>query len=60
MYFRFFPGAAFVSNESLRRIREGSFRSGSLPSQTKVVAWLIDNEGNEQCTKGKTIHHHTT
>ncbi|KAF6035070.1 hypothetical protein EB796_006629 [Bugula neritina] len=29
----------------------GSLRGGSLPSQSKVIAWLIDNNGNEQCDK---------
>lgn len=54
-YVLYFSGAPFVSNESLRRIRDGSFRSGSLPNQGKVIAWLIDNDGNEQCNKGNDV-----
>ena len=47
-----FIGTPFVSSENLKRFRAGSLRSSSLQSQGKVIAWLIDNDGSEQCDKG--------
>ena len=52
-YAAFRAGTPFVSSENLKRIRAGSMRSSSLQSQGKVIAWLIDNDSNEQCEKGK-------
>ena len=52
-YAAFLAGTPFVSSENLKRIRAGSMRSSSLQSQGKVIAWLIDNDSNEQCEKGK-------
>lgn len=49
--FSFVEGQSANNFENLRRIRDGSFKKSSLPAPGKVIAWLIDHDGLDQCNQ---------